>query len=243
MSEDSFELKGRTFPKWRVEIVDGEEVCAETQEWFDFKNGRLVEIQLSESGLTLSAWRSFDQYVGADKFGNITKLRKYISDFDKKFNSVNLYLWSHRNGTQKSTTAKIICYELLKQTKTVQFILMGTLLRLLTNESFQADASEDQLLVSRCRAVDFLVIDDSFDPNKVTMYKSGYQLSFLDMFLRQRIEENRRATCFTSNLPPESIDQKVFGVSMKALVVRSIPLPMEFNDGIDDFDPLKLWGE
>lgn len=243
MESDSFELRGRNFPKWKREIIDEQEVTFETEEWHTFKIQRKLEIELNSSGLCLSPFLSFDQYVGSDVPNNIPKLREYVSEFNKKFNSINLYLWSSRNGTQKSTIAKIICYELIKQGKKVQFVLMGTLLKSLTNENFEDSKSSKFELIDLCRNADFLVVDDSFDPMKATMYKSGYQLSFLDMFLRQRIEENRKATCFTSNIAPEEIDSKVFGVSMKALVVRSVPVPMEFNDGISDFNPMNLWAD
>jgi DNA replication protein DnaC len=231
-------------PKWQLETVDGEEQLVETVEWRDFKSKRNDELALQQIGLSKSNFTSFDQYAGKDAPGNILKLRQYVERFDKTFKSVSLYLWSSRNGTQKSTTARVLCYELMKQKKTVQFVLMGNLLKNLTQENFAKDSEEGPItLIEKCRNVDFLVIDDSFDPMKATMYRSGYQLSFLDMFLRQRIEEHRKAICFTSNIAPDKIDDKVFGISLKALVIRSVPKPMEFNDGIDDFNPLNLWDD
>jgi DNA replication protein DnaC len=240
--DDYFEIRGRSFPKWTSTVNgEGDEILTETKEWTDYKDHLRTVIACEAAGLVTTDFNSFDKYVGQDLPRNIPKLKKFVEQFDKTFKSVNLYLWSSRNGTQKSTTAKTLCYELVKRKKLVQFVLMGNLLKSLTNENFADAEHETVSLIDRCRSADFLVIDDSFDPNKVTMYKSGYQLSFLDMFLRQRIEEDRRSTCFTSNIPPDGIDAKVFGVSLKALVVRSIPVPMEFNDGIDDFNPANLW--
>jgi hypothetical protein len=87
------------------------------------------------------------------------------------------------------------------------------------------------------KLVDFLVIDDAFDPRKSTLYKSGYQFGFLDTFLRYRLETLGRAICFTSNVPVEEI-AKSWTPSIASLVQRSVPAPMEFTDWLSAF-PIK----
>jgi len=85
-----------------------------------------------------------------------------------------------------------------------------------------------------------LIVDDAFDPKKITLYKSGYQLPFLDTFFRRRIEGLKKAICFTSNVPISEIGG-TFGQSIQALIKRSAPDPMEFSDEINDFDVEDLW--
>ena len=48
--------------------------------------------------------------------------------------------------------------------------------------------SKDSLIGKKYLECDFLIIDDSFDKKKATIFKSGYQIPFLDEFLRTRLE-------------------------------------------------------
>ena len=178
-----------------------------------------------------------DEYRGEDRNGNLPKIKKYISEFGR-FKAVNLYLWSPGNASQKTTVAKNIILGLSLQGYECRFILMADLLSLLQREAFSnADVPEQ---VEGLRAADFLVIDDAFDPRKATVYRSGYQFSFLDTFLRYRMETARKATCFTSNVPISEIGAK-WTASIMSLVERSVPTPMEFDDYIEDFGRKGIW--
>jgi DNA replication protein DnaC len=115
---------------------------------------------------------------------------------------------------------------------------MADLLSLLQTETFNNGTESD--LLNTLRSVDFLVIDDAFDPRKSTLYKSGYQFGFLDTFLRYRLETLGRATCFTSNVPVEEI-VKNWTPSIASLVMRSVPSPMEFTDYLTDFRSGDIW--
>ncbi len=180
-----------------------------------------------------------DQYIGGDDNGNLKKVEKYCESFKDKFNSYHLYFWARSNSTQKTTTAAYIGKQLAVQGYKVQFVIMDELVKKLTKVGFE-DVDEE---VSLYLKADFLIIDDAFDPAKVTLYKSGYQISFIDNFLRKRLEGERKATCFTSNIPiPEIISS--FGKSIHALVLRCIYDPMEFKDSIalkNDFNPQNMW--
>ena len=55
----------------------------------------------------------------------------------------------------------------------------------LKNYDFDDDAKKR---VEFYKDVDFLIVDDAFTGDKVTKYSSGYQTSFLDTFLRERLE-------------------------------------------------------
>jgi DNA replication protein DnaC len=115
---------------------------------------------------------------------------------------------------------------------------MADLLSLLQTETFNSGTESDS--INTLRSVDFLVIDDAFDPKKSTLYKSGYQFSFLDTFLRYRLETLSRATCFTSNVPVEEI-VKSWTPSIASLVMRSVPTPMEFTDYMTNFKSEDIW--
>jgi hypothetical protein len=74
----------------------------------------------------------------------------------------------------------------------------------------------------------------------MTVYKSGYQLGFLDTFLRYRLEVARKPVCFTSNIPIAEIGKK-WTVSIQSLVERHVPTPMEFRDYLTDFSTQGIW--
>ena len=132
--------------------------------------------------------------------------------------------------------AKIVAKELALQGHSVFFTIMDELVKKLTREGFP-DA--DPSFLHEIRTAEFLVIDDSFDTRKMTMYRSGYQITFLDSFLRYRMETARLSTCFTSNTPPNKISED-FDRHIAALVKRNT-ISLEFNDGIDDFQIERLW--
>ena len=195
-----------------------------------------LKFLLRDAGITAPPY-TLEQYKGEDRNGNIQKVQKYITEFER-FRHINLYFWSRGNASQKTTVAKNIIAELALKDYTCRFILMADLLSLLQTETFNNGTESD--LINMLRSVDFLVIDDAFDPRKATLYKSGYQFGFLDTFLRYRLETLGRATCFTSNIPVEEI-VKNWTPSIASLVMRSVPSPMEFTDYMTDFRSGDIW--
>jgi DNA replication protein DnaC len=168
-----------------------------------------------------------------------SKIKKYIAEFETKFNRVNLYFWSKGNASQKTTVAKNIIVELSLKGFDCYFILMADLLSLLQTETY--NHGTESRIINKLRKVDFLVIDDVFDPKKSTLYKSGYQLSFIDTFLRYRLESVAKATCFTSNVPINEIEKKGWTPSIASLIKRSVHTPMEFCDYLIDFKAEDIW--
>ena len=227
--------------KYIEKEIDGEIYLVKTPEWQEAQTQALFESRFRASGLPVHVKNlSVRDYIGTNR-SIPRKITKYINCFDSRYNSLHLYFWSHENGTQKTTMASIIGKELLKRGKMVRFILMGELLSLLTDLDRKEEAQDlrSQLLES-----DYLVIDDAFDKRKATIYRSGYQISFLDIFLRERLEVKKKATCFTSNFSVDEIDEDVFGQSLKKLVIRSVPEPFVFDvlyTDRNDFDPNSLW--
>jgi DNA replication protein DnaC len=195
-----------------------------------------LKFLLKDAGIIAPPY-TIEQYRGEDKHENIPKIKKYINEFER-FKNINLYFWSRGNASQKTTIAKNIIAELCLKGYTCRFILMADLLPLLQTETFNNGA--ESKTINKLRSVDFLVIDDAFDPRKSTLYKSGYQFSFLDTFLRYRLETLNKATCFTSNVPIAEID-KSWTPSIASLIQRSVPTPMEFSDYITDFNAEDIW--
>ncbi|NCC80173.1 MAG: hypothetical protein EOM07_11300 [Clostridia bacterium] len=232
---------GVRIKKYEKTTIDGEEVFKETEEWRDFKRKKKTEALLQVSGIPFHALElSLDDYVGKD-LEKIEKMKIYLKNFDSKFKHIHLYFWSVENSTQKTTMASVLGKDLLTAGFKVQFVLMSRLIKLLSEEKFEP---EHEKILNPIRNADFLIIDDSFDKKKATIYKSGFQIPFLDEFLRTRLEIEKKATCFTSNIPIDSIDEDVFGTSMKKLLKRSIPDPFHFKSSYElrnDFKPDDLW--
>lgn len=220
------------------EVIDGEVYVTKSDEWRSQQGKALFDLSFSKTGLPPHVKDlTLSDYVGENR-AIPRKLKKYVSEFGDRYRMVHLYFWSHKNGTQKTTTASIVGKLLTEKGFQVKFILMGELLSLLTKMSDNPTERQDLL------DCDFLIIDDSFDRKKATIYRSGYQISFLDIFLRERLEVRRRATCFTSNFSIEEIDEEVFGRSLKKLVERSVQDPFEFDvlySDRNDFDIDDLW--
>lgn len=229
------------FVKYVEKEIDGEIYLVKTKEWKDAQDRAMFSSRFGQTGLPQHVKDlSFADYIGSSRVIP-RKLTKYVKDFDKTFHRIHLYFWSHDNGTQKTTMASVVGKELLKQGKTVRFILMGDLLSMLSDLERK---EESQVRRADLLGCDFLIIDDSFDKMKATIYRSGFQISFLDIFLRERLEVTKKATCFTSNFSLDEIDEEVFGRSLKKLMKRSIIDPFEFDTLYSDrnnFDPNSLW--
>ncbi len=223
--------------KFTYETIDGELVATKNPQWERLQNQKRLSIKYRKAGIAESKWKySFDDYKGEDLKGNLPKLKKFVDNFDAA-KGVHLFLWSKKNSTQKSTMASIVAMELLQKGYKVRFLLMSELVPHLTNEQFK---EESQKYVAELSDIDFLVIDDSFD-DKVKIYKSGYQISFIDSFLRQRLEVEGLNTCFTSNTPIESIGEK-FDRHIQALLERTVT-PFHFDEPINDFNPATFWDD
>lgn len=214
----------------------GQEYVMPTERGIQEQRRIRLKFLLQDAGITAPA-HTLEQYKGEDRHENLPKIKKYINNFER-FKFVNLYFWSPGNASQKTTVAKNIIVELSLKGYSCRFILMADLIPLLQTEAY--NKGTDSKLINTLRSVDFLVIDDAFDPRKSTLYKSGYQFGFLDTFLRYRLETLGRATCFTSNVPMEEI-AKNWTPSIASLVQRSVPTPMEFSDYMTDFRSEDIW--
>lgn len=244
LQEEFVEFEGKKVPKYLtyIDIASGETVFRENPEARKIREILSLRSRIKKSNLPPDFSVSVEDYVGEDR-SKVHKLRTYINRFEEKFHAVHLYFWSPKNSTQKTTMACAVARELLMKGFSAHFILMGQLLKILANEPFEEDPETLDIL-RKVRTCDFLIIDDSFDPKKATVYKSGYQIPFLDEFLRTRLEIERKATCFTSNYRVPDINTQVFGESLRQLMIRSIIDPFYFDTPYsyrNNFDPEDLW--
>lgn len=174
---------------------------------------------------------------------SILKVKKYIENIETTFNrKSNLYLVGP-NGTQKSYTSKCIITECLKKNVSCKFVIMNDLLSYLT-DIYENGYNEN---IEKFYECDVLVIDDAFDTKKVTIFKSGYQIPFLDAFLRKRMEQLGKNIIFTSNVFINDIDENKFSKDIKNLLQRSILhrqgqlLFDTVYSSIQDSDILSMW--
>jgi hypothetical protein len=124
------------------------------------------------------------------------------------------------NGTQKTTLAMWVGVSLVQQGYTVFYTLMESLVAALTPD-FDKENPNRQRYIEKAMTADLLIIDEAFDRSKVTLYKSGYQIPYLDRALRERFDVYKRGILFISNQPANSIEASGFGPSLESLVARN----------------------
>jgi DNA replication protein DnaC len=185
---------------------------------------------------------SVDSYVGETSAAEVEKLKKYVKEFKTRYRGVNLYMYGP-NSTQKTTLAKWLGVELLRRDgASVHYVLMDQLVKELTQEGFDEDVDPNLKIY---RTVDVLIIDEAFDKAKVQWFKSGYQMSYLDRFLRQRMEQDENlSTILISNNDVESIRDN-FNNSLYELIDRNTAgSKLQFQDHYaqaNNFNPEDLW--
>lgn len=163
-------------------------------------------------------------YKGTKSIDNVMRLKKFTTVWDNKDRvwgtyggPVVLYMYGPY-GTQKTTLANWAGKEILSKGYKADFVLMNDLVKLLQKvDSFNRDDLIEQKL-RRLEETDFLFIDESFDREKMTVYKSGYQIPFLDSFLRKRLISGC-AVIFISNVHPNDIN---LSPAIKDLIVRTV---------------------
>ena len=183
-------------------------------------------------------------YKGTQSLNQVQRLEKFIDMFDNKSvkeildvygGSVILYL-EGPYGTQKTTLANWLARELFTRHFKCEFILMNDLIKLQQRaENLFTPDPEAQMKYQRLCETQFLFIDESFDKEKMTVYKSGYQIPFLDSFLRKRLT-SEIATIFISNVAPDDID---ISPAIKDLICRNVH---KFNTDLlflDNYDKLR----
>lgn len=194
---------------------DGYEKYIECDCHIKWRKDRDLSLKLSTSGLSQTDYEyDINTYVGTKSIGEVEKLKKLAFNFED-FKAEAVYLYGD-NGTQKTTLAKWVGCQLLSQGHTVQYVLMQNLIKALTI----LDDEEREDKVRKYYDSDLLIIDEVFDKNKVTLYKSNFQIPFLDQFIRDRLDSHRKAIMFVSNKTVAQIADEGFGMSIQDFVQR-----------------------
>ena len=201
------------------------------------------ELEVAAKNASLSPqWIDYDpkkDYIGTESKDNVDRLIKFTersnnpdetNDVKSQLAASVIYMYG-TNGTQKTTLANWMGYEFLKAKKTVKYILMNDLIKMLQK------AERDETVMNKLEKledVDLLLIDEAFDTKKVTIYRSNFQVPFLDSFLRTRMQTKHKGIIFISNVSPYSIEEEGFNRSIQDLVVRNMKKNfMEFKDRYD----------
>lgn len=163
---------------------------------------------------------TFDDYVGTKSLNDLAALRKIAADPERFMYKKMVYVYGP-NGCQKTSMCQCLGKSLIEQGYDVMFFTMNEILTALVRSFNDSDQERKDYLIKRCNECDFLIIDESFDVSKVTIYNSGYQLPFLDGFIRSRFDIGKKSIMFISNIKPEAIDQERFGVSLQSLIERN----------------------
>lgn len=161
-------------------------------------------------------------YVGTKSIENKDRMLNYITQFkdNPAVRKLLVYMYGG-NGCQKSTLASYVGKQLICSGFSVRYILMDKLVTLLQNASFKSEAQEQ---LDKLNSSDLLIIDESFDKSKMKLYSSGYQISFIDNFIRERIQLDNKGIVFISNVKPADIEKQGFSPSIQDFIVRETML-------------------
>lgn len=216
-----------------------------------YKHKKLVKIRSAKANLWANAieYDILRDYHGTKSKDNTIRIHNYVNRFDEDdFKKAVVYMYG-ANGTQKTTIGHYIGTQLVYD-HTVKFLSMNELVILLTHfTNGQEEEEKRRREVQRLVELDLLILDESFSRDKVTVYKSGFQLPALDQFLRTRIERHGKGVVFISNSAPDQIEAQGFNRSLQDLIIRNtkpFSTALTFDDNylqtLSDFDIKDLFG-
>ena len=157
-------------------------------------------------------------YVGAKSLADKNRLMNYILQFEENPEVRKLLVYMYGpNGTQKTSLANFVGKSLILKGFVVRYILMNNLIKDLQDMEFNEDIKAK---VEKLNEADLLIIDEAMDKSKLTLYKSGYQQSFIDTFVRDRIQAKNKGILFISNVHPDKIAEQGLSVSIQDFIQR-----------------------
>lgn len=200
------------------DTINGSQVLRECACHINWRKNQELEYNLEKSNLLTEY--TFADYKGSQSIEDVKALEYMSEHFEKFQNRKIIYIYGP-NGTQKTSMAQALGKELIKKNYKVQYTLMQELLNILVPD-FNSETDEAKKAVAKkYQEVDLLIIDEAFDKSKVTLFNSGYQIPFLDSFIRTRFDINKGSILFISNRKPEEISQQGFGDSLQNFIVRN----------------------
>lgn len=222
--------------------IQGTDVLIECKCHKEWRKNKDLNYKLRRANLTPEF--TLGDYKGEKSIRDINALKVVAKDFER-FRHKMIYLWGP-NGTQKTSMVQALGKELIKQDYSVKYLLMQDLINTLMPDFNDKDEVKKEL-TQKYQQCDFLIIDEAFDKTKVTLYNSGYQIPFLDSFIRSYFDINKGSILFVSNKKPEEISEQGFGDSLQNFVQRNtrtsfLMFEDKYMDNANKLDRLSLFG-
>jgi len=213
--------KNGSLPEGYIEHIDssGVKTCIECECHKKWVDEQLCEATFKHSGFNPSLWDYNPRsYVGTASRHDMTRLLNYADQFCKneKVRSLLVYMYGP-NGCQKTVLANYVGKRIIMEGYSSRFILMNTLIGLLQDADFNEDKRLELESINDC---DLLIVDEAFDKEKMKLYKSGFQLSFVDTFIRNRVQTLGKGILFISNVHPDNIEKQGLSHSIQDFVQR-----------------------
>lgn len=205
-------------PGYYYKDIKGSTVIVECTCHVAFKEAQALKADLRRSNVWDIDYDPAKDYVGTKSLLDVKALQTFAGS-PSLYKDAVVYMYGP-NGTQKTTLAMWAAKTLIAKKFTALYTLMETLTSSLTPD-FDDTEGTKAAFAKKALSVDFLFIDEAFDKKKMSLYKSGYQIPFIDSFLRQRIDLNKKSTIFISNVPSKSIASEGFGENLQNFVARN----------------------
>lgn len=221
-------IKGGPIPGYYYDELNGFPIVKECDCHIKWRHEQELNRELVLSNVNPDF--TFDDYVGTKSLQDLNAL-KQIAENPEKFNYKKMIYVYGPNGVQKTSMCQALGKELIQKGYKVQYQSMNEIINALVKSFNDPDQDQKDYLIQRCASCDFLIIDESFDIKKVTLYNSGFQLPFLDNFLRSRFDINKKSIIFISNKKQTEIEKEGFGQSLQSLIERNTrQSTLMFND-------------
>lgn len=200
---------------------------------------RRVETAYKHNGFDMRHFAySPRQYAGTKSIADKDRLINYVDQFKKNpaVRSLIVYLYGP-NGTQKTTMASWVGKALIQKNFSVRYLLMNDLVKLLMNaESFNEEIAENaRAKVEKLEDTDLIIIDEAFDKEKMKLWKSGYQLSYIDSWIRKRVGALNKGIFFISNVELNQIEANGLSHSIQDFVEREVKLHNCYLKFLDNY--------
>jgi len=223
--------KGGPAKGYYYDEVNGYQVIKECSCHKKWRKEQELALKLEQSNIRPDY--TFDNYVGTKSLRDLNALKTVAENPDRFLYKTMIYLYGP-NSCQKTSMVQSLGKELIMKDFTVMYTTMKDLISaiIVGSETFEDPAKEDKdYLLKKCTECDFLIIDEAFDKEKVKIYNSGYQIPYLDNFIRTRFEIGKKSIIFVSNKKQEEIESEGFGKSLQSLVERNTrSSTLIFND-------------
>ena len=173
----------------RVRLPDGSTGLRENPSWKNFRQRKKYKEYLKRSNIPKEYWKlNFNSFPWDKSKDSVDKCRKYGEGItEEKFQDISLFLHGP-NSTGKTTAMCAIGKLALWKGLKVKYELSGNLHpHLMKYHSY--DNEESKEIKKQLSRYDLILIDEAFDPDKITTWTNNKSLasSAWDVFVRDFI--------------------------------------------------------